>query len=81
MKIYKKEISHDQAHSTKTKYRILIALGKNELEMLAGILAKAYQYFPSSTPYLQTNNRLQTMSKVIHKALREWDNLEIDREQ
>ena len=71
MKIYKKELTESKG----SKYRLFLVLGKNELEMLIGILRKAYEYFPNSTPYTQENNRLQNMIKVGNKALREWDNL------
>ncbi|MEE9573037.1 MAG: hypothetical protein V3W20_08320 [Candidatus Neomarinimicrobiota bacterium] len=78
MKIYKKEIAHSGGGS-KFKYRLLLALGKSELEMLVGILTKAYQYFPDTVRYTKENNRLQSMVKVGNRALRDWDSMEIEK--
>ncbi len=79
MKIYKKEISHDYAHSSKTKHRVLFAINKDELEMFVGILSKAYKSFPDTLRYLQESNRIQQMVKVGHRALRDWDIMEIEK--
>ncbi len=73
MKIYKKELNGQG------KYRVFMVLGKGELEMLVGILSKAYQYFPNSVSYSQENDRLRLMVKIGQKALKYWGNMEIEK--
>lgn len=65
MKIYKKEISANG------KKRLLIALGRQELELLYGVVKKAYLHTPDTAETVKTITRLQTMKVSMGKFIRE----------
>ncbi len=75
MKIYEKEISSNG------KKRLLIALGKQELELLYGVVKKAYLHTPKITETFNTVSRLRTMKVSLGKFIREMHNVENFKEK
>lgn len=71
MKIYEKEISANG------KKRLLIALGRQELELLYGIVKKAYLHTPDIAETARTITRLHTMKISMGKFIREMYTKEI----
>jgi len=65
MKVYEKEISANG------KRRLLIALNRQELRLLYGVVKKAYLHTPQITETDITLTRLQNMRKSMGKFLNE----------
>ena len=65
MKIYEKEISANG------KKRLVIAIGRQELELLYGVVKKAYLHTPDIAETAKTITRLQTMKVSMGKFIRE----------
>ncbi len=65
MKVYEKEISPNG------KKRLLIALGRQELELLYGVIKKAYLHTPDTAETAKTITRLRNMKISMGKFIRE----------
>ena len=67
MKLYDEEILTCKGG----KKRTLFALGIEEVELITGLVRKAYEYFPLCPRTQQEYNRLRNIRKVLNNYLKE----------